>query len=486
MVWEDAVLDSGRDPERAPAECTGEAAAPVPVVAGPPPVVLVRGAGGSLPPGCAVDTSGHLLAGGCDVPALAARYGTPLYIFNEDVLRANCRAYRRAFAAYEPGGVVAYAGKACLTMAIAAVLGDEGLYLDVVSAGELQTALAAAFPATRMVFHGNNKGEREIALALQSGIGRIVIDNFHELELVDRAARAHGMRQPVLLRVAPGIEAHTHDYIRTGSQDSKFGFDLQTGQALEAARRCAAAPGLEWVGLHAHIGSQILETAPLLALAELLLDLAVAIRGATDLRLQELNLGGGAGIRYREEQTLRPEDVVSAIITAVRDGCRARDLPLPRLAVEPGRSIIGQAGIAVYTVGSQKRVPGLLPWIAVDGGMGDNIRPALYQAEYTVAVANRMRDPAEETVHVVGRYCESGDFLARATRLPRLRPGDLLAFFSAGAYQYPMSSNYNRVPRPCLLLVSGGSADVMVERETYADLLARDRLPPRLGGRPPA
>lgn len=435
---------------------------------------------GALPPGCAVDERGHLQVGGCDVPGLVERYGSPLYVFNEDVLRARCREYLVALAGYEGGGFAAYAGKACLTMAIAAVMAQEGMHLDVVSGGELYTAVAAGFPSARIVFHGNNKTEAEIAQALDAGVGRIVVDNFHELTLLDRLAVARGLRQRVLLRVAPGIEAHTHDYIRTGSQDSKFGFDLQTGQALEAARRCAAARGLSWVGLHAHIGSQILETVPIAPLTELLLDLAVQIRAATDLPLLELNLGGGAGIRYRDERTLPPGEVVRAMITAIRHGCAARDLPLPALGVEPGRSVVGEAGVAVYTVGAEKRVPGLTPWVAVDGGMGDNIRPALYQAEYAVAVAGRMRDPAAETVHVVGRYCESGDFLARGVHLPRLRTGDLLAFFSAGAYQYPMSSNYNRVPRPCLLLVGGGQADVMVERETYADLTAHDRVPARL------
>ncbi len=440
----------------------------------------------NLPPGCAVDGSGHLLFGACSVPALAAQYGTPLYIFSEDVLRENCRAYRRAFAGYAPGAAVAYAGKACLTLAIAAIMADEGLHLDVVSGGELHTALAAGFPADRMVFHGNNKASAEIEDALRHGVGRLVLDNFHELELVDRMARGVGRRQRVLVRVAPGIEAHTHEYIRTGSQDSKFGFDLQTGQALEAVRRCAGAPGLEWMGLHAHIGSQILDTKPVAPLMDLLLTLAVDVRSATGLRLRELNLGGGAGIRYEAEDPLMPADLAASMLPGLERGCRARDLPPPQLGVEPGRSIVGPAGLAVYTVGSQKHVPGLTPWVAVDGGMGDNIRPALYQAEYAVAVANRMTAPAVDTVHVVGRYCESGDFLARAVRLPQLQAGELLAFFAAGAYQYPMSSNYNRVPRPCLLLVGGGDADVMVERETYADLLARDRLPARLAGRRPS
>lgn len=433
-----------------------------------------------LPPGTAVDAAGHLCSGGCDLVALAARYGTPLYVFNEDVLRANCRAYVAAFADYAPGALVAYAAKACLTRAIAAIVAAEGLHLDVVSGGELHLALSAGFPPERVVFHGNNKGADEIELALDAGVGRVVVDNFDELDRLAAAAAARRARVRVLLRVAPGIEAHTHAYIETGSHDSKFGFDLESGQALEAARRCATLSALQLVGLHAHIGSQLLDTESLPPLAARMLDLAAAVRAETGAAVQELNLGGGAGIRYADGQTLSPASVARAITEAVVAGCAARGLSPPRLAVEPGRSIVGEAGIALYTVGSRKRVPGLTPYVAVDGGMGDNIRPALYGAEYAVVAAGRMRDPCVERVHVVGRYCESGDFLARSVPLPPLEPGDLLAFYSAGAYQYPMASNYNGVPRPCLLLVSGGRAEVMVERETYADLCARDRLPERL------
>jgi diaminopimelate decarboxylase len=433
-----------------------------------------------LPPGCTVDEQGHLRIGGCDAVELARQFGTPLYVFNEDVVRANCRAYRAAFAGYEGGFAVAYAAKAMLTTALAALIASEGLHLDVVSAGELHTALRAGFPAARIHFHGNNKTPDEIAFALEAGVGRFIVDNAYELELLDEAARRRGMRQKVLLRVAPGIEAHTHDYVRTGSQDSKFGFDLQSGQALEAARRCVRLGGLEFVGLHAHVGSQILDTAVVEPLVEVMAALAAEVRAATDLPVRELNLGGGAGIRYADERGLPPAQLVGAIVTAVRRAWTARDLPLPLLAVEPGRSIVGEAAVALYTVGSQKRVPGLPPFVAVDGGMGDNIRPALYGAEYTVVAAARLHEPPEETVQIVGRYCESGDFLARRARLPRLRPGDLLAFFSAGAYQLPMASNYNRVPRPCVLLVSGGQAHVIVERETLDDLVARDRLPDHL------
>ncbi len=437
-------------------------------------------AAGWLPPGCGVDADGRLISGGCDVVRLAERFGTPLYIFNESVIRQQCRAYRRAFDSYAGGATVAYAAKAFLSQAMAAIVASEGLHLDVVSGGELYTALQAGFPASRIYFHGNNKSDDEIAMACEAGIGSFVVDNPHELARVDLEGRARGRRQRVLLRVAPGIEAHTHEYVRTGTQDSKFGFDLETGQAMDAARLAAAAPGVELAGLHAHIGSQILDTAAMEPLAQVLVALATEIRRETDVVMGELNLGGGAGIQYREEQSPSPTAFARAMGDAVVAACTAADLRLPRLAVEPGRSIVGQAAIAVYRVGAQKHVPGLVPYIAVDGGMGDNIRPSLYGAEYTVVVANRMGAPATQRAHVVGRYCESGDFLARDVSLPSVRTGDLLAFYCAGAYQLPMASNYNRVPRPCVLLVQEGQADVMVERETFADMDARERLPERL------
>jgi diaminopimelate decarboxylase len=434
-----------------------------------------------LPPGAGVDDRGHLCFGGADVVELAERFGTPLYVFDEGVLRERCRAFRDAFAGYEPGARVAYAAKAFWNLAMARICDEEGLDLDVVSGGELYTALEAGFPAARAHFHGNNKSPEEIEYALDAGVGRFVVDNFHELELLDGAARRRGRRQPVLLRVAPGVEAHTHSYVQTGKQDSKFGFDLATGQAMEAARRAARSDGLDLVGLHAHVASQMFDVAVYRVAAEKLLDLAVQIRLETDVLVRELNVGGGPGIRYTEgDSPFTPEAWGRAVTAALREGCAARDLPPPSVGVEPGRAIAGEAGIALYRVGSQKRVPGLAPFIAVDGGMGDNIRPALYGAEYRAAVANRMRAAEEERVTVVGRYCESGDFLARDLPLPRVAAGDLLAFFSAGAYQFAMSSQYNRVPRPAAVLVSGGRAELIVARETYADLMRQDRLPGHL------
>ena len=442
----------------------------------------VPDAAGTAPP--RANVHGHLLWAGCDVVELAERYGTPLYVFDEGIIRDRCRAYHAGFAGYTGGVAVAYAAKAILTRAIARLMALEGMHLDIVSGGELHVALHGGFPAERMVMHGNNKTASELAMAVAVGVGRIVVDNVHELDLLRRVTerRRDGARQRVLLRVAPGIEAHTHDYIRTGSQDSKFGFDLQSGQVTEAAMRVAATSGLELVGLHAHIGSQILDVAAIQPLVQTMLDLVVDIRRHVPGVAAELNLGGGLGIQYRDEQALPPAEFVGAIVQAVRDGCAGRGLPLPRIMVEPGRSIVGDAAVALYRVGAQKRVPGLMPYIALDGGMGDNIRPALYGAEYAAVLANR-RVPADavlEPVHLVGRYCESGDFLAKAIPLPPLEAGDLIAIPAAGAYQYPMSSNYNLVPKPCVLLASAGEAHVMVKRETYEDLLARDRLPAHL------
>jgi diaminopimelate decarboxylase len=434
-----------------------------------------------LPPGCEVDGRGHLRSAGHDLTVLAERFGTPLYVFNEDVIRARCRAFRRAFAGYGPGMRVAYAGKAFLTTAMAALVAEEGCHLDVVSAGELQTGLAGGMPPERIRFHGNNKQPAEVEAALAAGVGRIVLDNFREIELVAAAAARLRQRAEVLLRVAPGVEAHTHAYVRTGTQDSKFGFDLASGQALAAARAVARQPELRLRGLHAHIGSQLLDPEPYAAEIARLVELAAAVRRQTDQEVEEINIGGGMGIRYAaDEHPPEPDAVAATVVAAVQEHCRLHELPLPVLGCEPGRAIVGEAGIALYTVGASKRVPGLTPYVAVDGGMGDNIRPALYGAAYTVVAANRMHEPPDERVHVVGRYCESGDFLARDVALPAPRPGDLLAFFGAGAYQLPMASNYNRVPRPAAVLVSPGRADLILARETVDDLLRLDRMPAHL------
>lgn len=429
-----------------------------------------------------VNNLGHLLIGECDAVDLAARFGTPLYVFDEAVIRSRCRRFREAAAA--AGGVAAYAGKAFLTLAMARIVAEEGLCLEVVSGGELYTALEAEFPPDRLFFHGNNKSAEELRLAVEAGIGRIVVDNFYELELLERVAASVGRRPAVLLRIAPGIEAHTHEYIRTGQEDSKFGFDLASGQALEAARRAVASPYLDWHGLHCHVGSQIFEIEPYRAAAEVLMDLAAGIRAETGAVIREADVGGGFGIRYTSNDEPPPvEEQVAAAAGSLAAAARRYGLPVPRMIIEPGRAIIGEAGVTLYTAGARKEIPGVRTYVAVDGGMADNPRPAMYGAEYTAVVANKAAEPAAEKVRIVGRFCESGDVLIREIALPPIEPGDVIAVFSSGAYQYSMSSNYNRFPRPAAVLVNGREADVIIERESYADLVRNDRLPPRLRAR---
>ena len=421
---------------------------------------------------------GHLAIGGADALDLVERFGTPLYVLDEAAIRRRCRAYREAMG---DAGVVAYAAKALCTTAVLRIMDQEGLWLDLVSGGELHTALSAGFPPARVLLHGNNKSDEELRLAIEVGVGRVVVDNFHELERLAAMARAAGRTVPVLLRVAPGVEAHTHEFIRTGQQESKFGFDLATGQALEALDRVLDEPALDWYGFHCHIGSQILAVEPWEQAARIMMDLAAEAHRRTGRFVRELDLGGGLGIRYVPgDEPPSIAETVTRIRTAVERAAGERGLPVPRLILEPGRSIVGEAGVTLYTVGSVKRVPGLMPYVAVDGGMADNPRYALYRALYTAVLANRPLDEPAERVCLVGRYCESGDVLIPEIDLPRVEPGDVVAVFSTGAYNYSMSSQYNRFPRPAMVLVREGEAAVIVERETYDDLVRHDRIPPSL------
>ncbi|MDI3299436.1 MAG: diaminopimelate decarboxylase [Bacillota bacterium] len=425
----------------------------------------------------AVGPDGHLLIEGRDAVELARRYGTPLYVFQEAVFRRRCQLFREAWAPFR--GEVAYAGKAFLSVGLARILHEEGLALDVVSAGELRTALAGGFDPARIYLHGNNKSDRELALALETGVGHVVVDNELELERLSAFAQQRGRRATVLLRVAPGIEAHTHSYVRTGQQDTKFGFDLASGQALEAALRAAGDPWLDLEGLHAHIGSQILEIQPYLEAADLLLDLARQLRIRSGHPIRRVDIGGGFGIAYLPEQ---PAPEVPATLARLGEhlarGAAARDLGRLELTCEPGRSLVAPAMVALYRVGAIKRVPGLPAYVAVDGGMGDNPRPALYGASYAVLAAGAADRPGSVRARVVGKYCESGDFLVEEALLPEVRPGDVLAFPAAGAYQVSMASNYNRFPRPGVLALGpDGRADWLVRPESEEDLWARDAVP---------
>jgi diaminopimelate decarboxylase len=422
---------------------------------------------------------GHLWIGGCDTVSLARQFGTPLYVFDESTLRDRCQRYKAALAASYPGPFqVAYAGKAYLCLALAKLLAEEQLGLDVVSGGELYLARQASFPLTAIHFHGNNKSAAELEMALDWGVGRIVVDNHHELELLERLAEKRGQRASIWLRLSPDIDLHTHVYNKTGLADSKFGFPLASGDAERAVQAALASPHLELVGLHTHLGSQAFETKPFVAAVEALLAFAGEMGRKYGFRLQELSPGGGWAVPYNEDDPVAPiERYVRAVSLAVTEGCVQRDLPLPKLILEPGRSIIAPAGVALYTVGARKIIPGVRTYVSVDGGMADNVRPALYGVRYTALAATKAHQPAEEVVTVVGKFCESGDWLIRDISLPKLQPGDLLAVPVAGAYHLPLSSNYNLALRPAVVWVKDGRARLIQRRETYEDLVAREVNP---------
>ncbi len=427
-----------------------------------------------LPDTASVSAHGHLELGGCDVVGLAAEFGTPLYVYDEVTIRNRARGYRDGLrAAYKGQSLVCYAGKAYGAPWLLRVIAEEELGLDVVSGGELFAAGKAGFGAERIYFHGNNKGEDELAQALDAGVGRIVVDNLEEVERLARLATDRGQEQRVLLRVAPGVEVHTHAHIKTGVLDTKFGLNIQTGAAESAARAICAAPGLRLVGLHAHIGSQVFELEPYRTTIERMFELAATLSRSVGFQLRELSPGGGFGMRYTAEDiALSAAEVTRAIADAVDDAARRFGLAeLPRLTIEPGRSIIGPAGVAVYRVGSIKDIPGVRTYVAVDGGMADNIRPTAYGARYTPVVANRMLDAAEAQVAVAGKYCESGDVLVRDALLPLPRVGDLVGVPGSGAYQLAMASNYNLSLRPAVVVVRDGTARLVRRRETYEDLL---------------
>lgn len=427
----------------------------------------------------AVNEHNHLEIGGCDAVELAKTFGTPLFVMDEGLLREKCRRYRRALEEYYPGeSIVAYAGKAFLTLAMAKLLDEEGLSLDVVSGGEMHTALQAKFPPQKLYFHGNNKTARELDTALEAGIGKIVVDSLPELDELLVRLQKHSTKAQVLLRIKPGVEAHTHDYIQTGQEDSKFGFGLTDGSALEAIDKILShREYFELVGFHCHIGSQIFQLEPFGVAAEKMIDFMAQVYDRWGVAVAELDMGGGLGIRHNSEDNPPSiESFVQHISSAVEKASKEKGYPLPRLVLEPGRSIAGEAGITLYEVGVIKDVPGIRRYVSVDGGMMDNIRPALYEAAYEAVLANRANAEASEKVTVAGKACESGDILIKDALLPPVQQGDLLAVFSTGAYCYSMASNYNRNPRPPVVFVWDGQSRLVVRRETEEDLIALDQL----------
>ena len=421
-----------------------------------------------------VNTQGHLFIGGCDAVELAEQYGTPLYVFDEVSLRSRCRQFTQEFRKLHPDTTVSYSSKAYINKALARIFMEEGLGLDVVSGGELAVARSVEFPMERVHFHGNNKTQEELETALAWGVGRIVVDSFYELELLDSLAQRVGRLQDVMIRVSPGVDPHTHVHTTTGTLDSKFGIPIETGQAEEAVRLALKAPGLNLVGLHFHLGSPIFETEPYRIATELVLAFAARLRDE-GLRLQEFGPGGGFAIAYtRDQEPPSPSEYAEAIVSTMIENCRRFGFDLPRLVIEPGRAIVGPAGVALYRVGATKDIPGVRKYVSVDGGMGDNIRPALYDAKYEAVAADRMNDEPQEKVTIAGKYCESGDILVRDVSMPALRPGDLIAIPASGAYCLAMASNYNLNPRPAIVLVNDGKARLIRRRETYEDMTRTD------------
>ncbi|MBD2134550.1 MAG: diaminopimelate decarboxylase [Sphaerospermopsis kisseleviana] len=430
-----------------------------------------------LPLTARVNRDDFLEIGGCDVTKLVQQFGSPLYILDETTLRTACQQYRDTFKKYYKGeSQVLYASKAWNCLAVCAIVASEGLGIDVVSGGELYTALEAGVSPEKIYLHGNNKSRDELTLAIESGC-TIVVDNWYELHtLVELATTNTNIR--IMLRLTPGIECHTHEYIRTGHLDSKFGFDPNDLEEVFAF--VSKQHALNCVGVHAHIGSQIFERQPHRDLAAVMVQW---LRDAAkyNLELTELNVGGGLGIKYTEsDDPPSIEEWSKAICEVVQEACAAENLPLPKLLCEPGRSLIATACVTAYTIGSAKTIPDIRTYVTIDGGMSDNPRPITYQSVYRTVVANKMSAPLTETVTVAGKHCESGDILIKNAPLPKTEPGDVLVVMATGAYNYSMASNYNRLPRPAAVLVANGEANLILQRETYQDIIRQDCLPEKL------
>lgn len=432
-----------------------------------------------------INSAGHLSIGGADTTELAARFGTPLYVMDEQYIRDMCAAYSKAIRTdYGGNGLVLYASKAFSCMAIYRIAEQEGIGVDVVSGGELYTALKAGFPAEKICLHGNNKLATELSLAVERGVGLIAVDSYTELDKLDALCAEKGKRQEILLRINPGVEAHTHRFIQTAKTDSKFGFSVADGTAEKITAYALKKEHLDLKGYHCHIGSQIFEKQSFALAAEKMLGFMAEMRDKLGFTASVLNLGGGYGIWYAEGDARQSVSDYTAylrtVIEAVKTNAAKFAMPEPYLLIEPGRSIVGEAGITLYTVGAIKDIPGVKKYVAVDGGMFDNPRYALYQAKYTAILANRAKEPATERVSVAGKCCESGDIVCADVDLPAAKEGDILAVLSTGAYNYSMASNYNRNSVPPVVLVKNGKADYIVKPQSYEDIVRNDVIPESL------
>lgn len=425
------------------------------------------------------DSEGKISLGGIKLEELVKTYGSPLYVLCEDTIRARARAYKKSFEKNSVDHLVVYASKAMNCLAVCKIMEQEGLGLDVVSSGELHTALTAKFPTEKIIFHGNNKSAEEIKMCIENSV-TIILDNYNDLRLIkEYFAKNPDAKTEIIVRITPGIECHTHEYIKTGKIDSKFGFKMEELDSL--FKELVTISNIKIRGLHAHIGSQIFETVPHRDTCKVLLELYKKLQDDHKIEMPDLNVGGGLGIKYLESDD--PPEIeawVQIIVDAVKKNCEELGLKLPRIMVEPGRSMIGPAGATVYKVGNIKDIPGVRKYVAVDGGMADNSRPIMYQAEYTAELDAHVGSKDTENVTIAGKYCESGDVLIKDYQLPKAKADDLLVIYSTGAYNYSMASNYNRVTKPGMVLVKDGKADIIVKRETLDDLLRNDVIPERL------
>lgn len=422
-----------------------------------------------------INSDGHLEIGGMDTVELSKKYGTPLYVYDVSIIRERCRAFVNTFKDLGVRAQVAYASKAFSSIAILQVIKQEGLSVDVVSEGELYTALKAGVNPDKIHLHGNNKSIEELSMAIEHNIGCIVVDNFHEIKLLTDLLKQYNKKMDVIIRVTPGIKSDTHQYIMTGNEDSKFGFDLHNGQAEEAFNQLRENNHITFKGLHCHIGSQIFDTDRFVTATNILFATLADWKNNYGYIPEVLNLGGGFGIRYTDDdQPIPLNHYVERLVETVREKSESLNIPMPEIWIEPGRSIVGDAGITLYTVGSQKHIPGVRDYISIDGGMTDNIRPALYQAKYHGVLANRANEPSETMVSVAGKCCESGDMLIWDLPIPQVRSGDILAILSTGAYGYSMASNYNRIQKAAVVFVEDGKDKLVIKRETYQDILSHD------------
>ncbi len=424
----------------------------------------------------AVNEQGHLTIGGCDTVKLAKEYGTPLYVLDESGVRAACRSYRNSIDRFYQGrGMVCYASKAFCCKEIYRIMDDEHMGIDVVSEGELYTALSVGFPAERICFHGNNKTDHELCYALEAGIGLFIVDNEYELVRLNQFAKEMGKKANISFRIKPGVDAHTHDFVRTGQIDSKFGVALETGEAMEIVCKALSLDHLVLKGVHCHIGSQIFELEPFELAAQKMIEFMAEVRDKTGYIIEELDLGGGFGICYTEkDQALQYDSYMEKVSVVVKQSCERLSFPQPFMMLEPGRSIVGPSGITLYTAGAIKEIPNIRTYAAIDGGMTDNPRYALYQSEYEAIVANKASMPKSAKVTLAGKCCESGDLLGEHMPIQPMESGDIVAVLSTGAYNYSMASNYNRLCRPAVVMVKEGSSRLIVKRESMEDLVRND------------